>query len=69
MTALRRQSRVVRMAIALVLVFDLMALLTLIRGTPIIFTLFMFVAQPVFAVALILLLGGLLAELRARRII
>jgi hypothetical protein len=65
----RRPPWVVRVAIVLVLVFNLMALLTLIRGTPIIFTLFMFLAQPVFVVALILLLGALAAELRARRMI
>jgi hypothetical protein len=46
-----------------------MALLVLVRATPIVFTLFMFLAQPLFAAALILLVGGVLAELRARQIL
>jgi hypothetical protein len=53
----------------LVLVFNLMALVVLIRENPIAFTLFMFVGQPLFAVALVLLIGALLAELRSRQII
>jgi hypothetical protein len=64
-----RSPRVFRIAIILVLVFNLMALVVLVRETPIAFTLFMFVAQPLFALALILLIGALLAELRSRQII
>jgi hypothetical protein len=58
-----------RIAIVLVLVFNLMALVVLIRENPIAFTLFMFLGQPLFAVALVLLFGALVAELRARRIL
>jgi hypothetical protein len=64
-----RRVRLLRIAIILALVFNLMALLVLVRATPIMFTLFMFLAQPVFAAALILLVGGVLAELRARQIL
>jgi hypothetical protein len=46
-----------------------MALLVLVRATPILFTLFMFLAQPLFAAALILLVGAVLAELRVRRVL
>ena len=69
MTEQPRRLRLLRIAIVLALVFNLMALLVLVRATPILFTLFMFLAQPVFAAALILLVGGVLAELRARQIL
>ena len=69
MTAPSRSPRVLRIAIILVLVFNLMALVVLVRENPIAFTLFMFVGQPLFAVAMILLVGALLAELRSRQII
>jgi hypothetical protein len=64
-----RPLRLLRIAIVLALVFDLMALLVLVRATPIIFTMFMFLAQPLFAAALVLLLGAVLAELRARQLL
>jgi hypothetical protein len=64
-----RRLRLLRLAIILALVFNLVALLVLVRPTPIIFTLFMFLAQPLFAAALILLGGAVLAELRARQIL
>ena len=69
MTAPSRSPRVLRIAMILVLVFNLMALVVLIRENPIAFTLFMFLGQPLFAIALILLAGALAAELRARRIL
>lgn len=61
--------RLLRIAIVLALAFNLMALLVLVRATPILFTLFMFLAQPLFAAALILLLGAVVAELRARQVL
>jgi hypothetical protein len=64
-----RRPLVLRIAIILVLVFNLMALVVLIRENPIAFTLFMFLGQPLFAVALVLLFGALVAELRAKRIL
>lgn len=69
MTDQPRPLRLLRIAIVLAFVFNLMALLALVRATPIIFTLFMFLAQPLFAAALVLLVGAVLAELRARQIL
>ena len=69
MTAASRSPRILQIAMILVLVFNLMALVVLIRQNPIAFTLFMFVGQPLFAVAVVLLFGALAAELRARRIL
>ena len=59
--------RLMRLAVVLMVVFDLMALAVLVRLTPIAFTLFMFLAQPLFVVALLVLAGGLLTEVRALR--
>ena len=64
-----RPLRLLRVAIVLALVFNLMALVVLIRPTPIAFTLFMFLAQPLFAVALVLLVVAVVAELRARQVL
>jgi hypothetical protein len=69
MTGSGGRPRILRIAIVLALVFNLMALVVLIRATPIAFTLFMFLAQPLFAIALVLLFGALVAELRAKRIL
>ena len=69
MTGSGGRPRILRIAIVLALVFNLMALIVLIRATPIAFTLFMFLAQPLFAIALVLLFGALVAELRAKRIL
>jgi hypothetical protein len=63
-----RRLRLLRITIVLALVFNAMALLVLVRATPIIFTLFMFLAQPLFAAALILLASAVATELRARQI-
>ena len=63
-----RRLRLLRITIVLALVFNAMALLALVRATPIIFTLFMFLAQPLFAAALILLASAVVTELRARQI-
>ena len=67
MTDPGRRLHLLRVAIVLALVFNLMALFVLIRATPIAFTAFMFLAQPLFAVALILLVVAALAELRSRQ--
>ena len=63
-----RPLRLLRLAIALAGVFNLLALLVLVRATPTVFTVFMFLAQPLFAAALVLLLAAVLAELRAGRL-
>ena len=69
MTEPGRRLQLLRLAIVLALVFSLMALVVLIRATPIAFTVFMFLGQPLFALALILLVVAALAELRARQIL
>jgi hypothetical protein len=61
--------RVLQLAIALTAVFDLLSLLVLWHSTPIVFTVFMFVGQPLFGVALILLVGAVLADLRAKHLL
>jgi hypothetical protein len=65
----RRRLQLLRVAIVLALVFNLVALVVLIRPTPIAFTLFMFLAQPLMAVALVLLVVAVVAELRARQVL
>jgi hypothetical protein len=64
---IRRPTRVrlLQLAVLLVTVFDLMALVVLVRETPIAFTLFMFVGQALFLVGLAILVGVVLADLRA----
>jgi hypothetical protein len=55
-------------AIALAVVFNVLAAIVLIRAKPIAFTLFMFIAQPLFAGALVLLAIAVLTELKGRRV-
>lgn len=55
---------VLRIAVALAALFNVFALLVLLRDTPILFALFMFLGQPLFAIALILLGGAVAADLR-----
>jgi len=69
MTAQPKRVRVLQLALLLTAVFDLLALLVLVRTTPMVFTLFMFVGQPLFVVALIALGGAILAELRSKELI
>jgi len=61
--------RVLRIAIVLAIVFDLFALLVMVHTSPIVFTLFMFIGQPLFAVALGLLLVAQLIELRTKELL
>ena len=61
--------RVLKVAIVLAIVFNVLALAVLIRTTPIGFTLFMFVGQPLFVVAFVLLLAAILADLKAKEIL
>lgn len=60
--------RVLKTAILLAVLFNLFALLVLLGHTPIVFTVFMFVGQPLFVGALVLLLGAVLAELKSREL-
>jgi hypothetical protein len=63
--------RVVALKIAIILtaLFNLLALFVLIRGTPISFTVFMFVGEILFALALVLLVAAVLADLRAKQLL
>jgi hypothetical protein len=60
--------RVLRIAIILTGVFNILALLVYLRDTPIAFAIFMFLGQPLFGVAILLLLGAVLADLRDKRL-
>ena len=61
--------RLLRVAIVLIALFNLLALLVMVHTTPIVFTLFMFVGQPIFVLAFVLLLGAILADLKARELL
>jgi hypothetical protein len=61
--------RLLRVAIVLIALFNLLALLVMLHTTPIVFTLFMFIGQPLFVLAFLLLIGAVLADLRARELI
>lgn len=69
MTEPRLGLQLLKVAIVLALVFNLLALVVLIRATPIAFTLFMFLAQPLMVVSVILLVVAVVAELRARQVL
>ena len=58
--------RLLRIAIVLAALFNLLALLVMVHTTPIIFTIFMFVGQPLFLLSFLLLIGAVLADVRAR---
>jgi hypothetical protein len=69
MTGEPARVRGLRIALVLTAVFDVLALLLFVRATPTVFTVFMFVGQPLFAVAMVLLLGAVLADLRAKQLL
>jgi hypothetical protein len=69
MTPQPTRIRLLRIAIVLTALFTVLALAMLIRDTPIGFTLFMFLGQPLFVVALVLLVGAILADLRSRQLL
>jgi hypothetical protein len=53
----------------LAVLFNLLALLVMVHTTPIVFTLYMFVGQPLFVLAFILLIGAILADLKAKQLL
>jgi hypothetical protein len=61
--------RILRIAIVLAALFNLLALLVMVHTTPIVFTLFMFIGQPLFVLALVLLVGAVLADLKASQLL
>jgi hypothetical protein len=64
-----RRVRALQLAILLTAVFDVMALVVLVRNLPIAFTIFMFLGQALFLAALALLGGAVLADLRAKELL
>jgi hypothetical protein len=69
MTSQPTRVRAMQLAVLLTAVFVVMALVVLVRDTPIAFAVFMFVGQPLFLVALALLLGAVVADLRAKQLL
>ena len=69
MTGPPRRVRALQLAILLTAVFDVMALVVLVRNMPTAFTIFMFLGQALFLVALALLAGAVLADLRAKELL
>jgi hypothetical protein len=61
--------RILRIAIILAALFNLLALMVMVHTTPIVFTLFMFIGQPLFVLAFVLLVGAVLADLKARQLL
>jgi hypothetical protein len=61
--------RALKVALVLTALFNLMGLLVLLRGTPRLFTLFMFVGQALFVVAVIVLIVAIMADLRAKELL
>ena len=61
--------RALKLAIVLTALFNFFGLLVLLRGTPRVFTLFMFVGEAMFAVAVIVLVVAVIADLRAKELL
>jgi hypothetical protein len=60
--------RALQLAIVLTAVFDVMALVVLVRNLPIGFTIYMFLGQALFVAALVLLVWAVLTDLRAKEL-
>jgi hypothetical protein len=70
MTARPPRIRMLKVAIVLTAIFNVLALLVLVwRDTPIAFTVFMFVGESLYGVALLVLLGAIVADLRAQKVL
>jgi hypothetical protein len=61
--------RALRIALVLTAIFNVLALLVFVRGTPVFFAVFMFVGETLFVVAVILLLASVVVELRAKQLL
>ena len=61
--------RALKIAIVLTALFNLLSLAVLLRGTPRVFTVFMFVGETLFVIAVILLIAAILADLRAKELL
>ena len=61
--------RLLQLAILLTAGFDVMALVVLVRNRPIAFAIFMFLGQPLFLAALVILAWAVLKDLRAKELL
>lgn len=61
--------RLLKLAIILTGAFNLLALVVLVRGTPINFAVFMVLGETLFVVAVVLLLAAILADLRTKQLL
>jgi hypothetical protein len=64
-----KRVRALKVSIILTALFNLLGLAVLLRGTPRVFTMFMFVGETLFAIAVILLIAAILADLRAKELL
>jgi hypothetical protein len=69
MSASPPRVRALKLAIALTAVFNALGLLVLLRGTPRVFAVFMFVGESLFVVAIVLLIAAIVADLRAKELV
>jgi hypothetical protein len=69
MSAAPPRIRALKLAILLTALFNVLGLLVLVRGTPRVFTVFMFVGESLFAIAVLLLIAAIVADLRAKELI
>jgi hypothetical protein len=61
--------RALKLAMVLTAVFNVLGLCVLVRGTPRVFTVFMFVGESLFVVAVVLLVAAVVADLRAKELL
>ena len=64
-----RRLQLLKIAIVLTALFNLLALLVLFQGSPRLFAVFMFVGQPLFLIAVVLLIGAVVADLRSKELV
>jgi hypothetical protein len=64
-----RRVRVLKLAIILTAVFNVLGLLVLLHGTPRVFAVFMFVGESVFMAVIVLLIAAIVADLRAKELL
>ena len=63
------REHILEVALILAAIFDILAGLAFIRDKPVFFAAFMFVGQGILVVAIVLLLGAVLADLRAKQLL
>jgi hypothetical protein len=61
-----RSAGVLKIAIVLTVVFNVLALVALVHATPMIVTFLMFVGHPLLAMAIVLLVAAVMADLKTK---